>query len=314
MKIFAFVIVSLILPATLFGQNSIQPEPNNIPSLGGHRFIPNSKIASPFTNTHIGIRLGIASTDVFDNISLEIDGEEIIGLKGSLLFADLNFEYQQQIKNWIAVYFTFGVTARVGTELQSMLTQGINTVGSFKMGWVFKLIETEKLLFSGSLQINNYTTNFINVKKFLQDAINNQPEPSISENIPILNGNGGLRFAYGINSLMGFQIYGELGYGDSFDRGKSIANYSLGGTYDFDFFTISKVPLGLSLFANMTSFPEIVQITGKQANSVGVKLSFTSAKHYNFGFELSRISVPVFDIDENVNSSAMFITSNYYFN
>jgi hypothetical protein len=75
-------------------------------------------VPSPFTKSHFGMNLGIASASDFENIILEIEGEKIIGLKGSLIFADLNFDYQQKIKDWIAFYAQVGLTARIGTELK----------------------------------------------------------------------------------------------------------------------------------------------------------------------------------------------------
>ena len=222
--------IFIISFSNLKGQDGIE---NNVPHLNNHYFVPNSSFPAAFTNTYFGMSLGIAQSSSFESMILEIDGEPIIGLKGSLIFADLNFDYQQRIKEWLAFYANVGITARIGTELQSMLTQGVSTVSSFRMGWLVKLVRKEKYMLSGSIQINNYGATFINIKNFVEDIIKDSTVTSISRNVPILNGSAGLRFAYGLNEIVGVQAQAEIGYGESFERGASDFIYQLGGKISY---------------------------------------------------------------------------------
>ena len=287
---------------------------NNVPNLNGHYFIPNSNTASPFINSHFGSNIGIASSREFQNIILEIDGEEIIGLKGSLIFADLNFDYQQKIKNWIAFYLNVGVTARIGTELQSMLTQGVSTVTSFRMGWLVGIAEGKKGKLSGIIQLNNHSAIFINVGDFIYDIVNNNPNPSISDNVPILNGVLGLRYAHAFNEMFGFQGFGEIGYGESYKRGKSTTIYNIGGLIDMNLATKTKTPLGFAIYYNATARPDLVQVDGKSATNGGLKISYSGAPHFNLGLEISRLRVPIPGVEEKVNSTSIIIATRYFFN
>jgi len=213
MKTLIFLI-SIVVPFSLATAQSEQI--NNLPNLNGHYFIPNSNTPSAFINSHFGMNLGIASSKEFESVFLETDSGKIIGLKGSLIFADLNFNYQQKIKDWIAFNLHVGITARIGTELGSIVTTGLNTVTSFRMGWLVHLAEGERDKLSASLSISNYQANVINIGDFIMDIIDSSANPSISKNVPILNGSLGLRYAHAFNEMFGFQGFGEIGYGDSY--------------------------------------------------------------------------------------------------
>lgn len=287
---------------------------NNLPKLNDHYFIPNSLTPSPFINSSFGMGLGVAASDDFENIIYEIDGENIIGLKGSLIFADLNFEYQQEIKEWIALYINVGITARIGTELQSMLATGVNTVSAFRIGWLVNIAEGKRDKLSASLQINNYNATIINIGDFIKDVIDSAANPSISKKVPILNGNLGLRYAHAFNEMFGFQGFGEIGYGESYDRGNSKFVYGFGGLFDMNLTTKTKAPLGFAFFYNINAQPDLVQVKNKFATNGGLKISYSGAPHFNLGLEISRLSVPIPNVEDKVKSTLISIATRYYFN
>ena len=311
MKVLVFLI-SITVPCALAMAQS--PQENNLPNLNNHYFIPNSNTPSPFIKSHFGMNLGIAGSDDFENIILEIDGEPVIGLKGSLIFADLNFDYQQKVKDWIAFYLNVGITARIGTELQSILSTGVNTVTAFKMGWLVNIAEGKANKLSGSLQVNNYSANIISIGDFIDDIVNGEANPSIAKNVPILNVGVGLRYAHGFNELFGFQGFGGIGYGESYQRGNMDFSYRLGGLFDLNLATTTKTPMGFAVFYNFNAQPDLVQVKNKFATNVGLKISYSGAPHFNLGLEISRIRVPIPNVEEKVNSTLVKISSKYFFN
>ena len=291
-----------------------QTEESNTPSLNGHYFLSSMNTPSAFIQSYFGMNLGIASSEGFESVLLVIDGEEIRGLKGSLVFADLNFDYRQKIKDWIAFNARVGLTARIGTEVQSLVTQGVNTVSSFQIGWSIKILEREKYLLSGNISVNNYGTNYIDIRGFVEDIINDSTITSISKSIPVLNGGIGLQFAYGFNDLFGFQAHLSGLYGDSYERGSTDLIYHVGGTFDMNLAKRTRVPLGFSLGFTASSLPDIVQVKGKSATNSIFKIAYIGSNHYDLGLEISRIRVPLPDVEEKVKSMGVFITSKYYFN
>ena len=311
MKIF-ILLLSIFLPCSLVvGQIE---QDNNVPKLDNHYFIPVSYIPSPFIQSRFGMSLGIAASEDFENIIFEIDDEKIIGLRGTLIFADLNFEYQQKIKDWIAFYLSIGVTARIGTELQSMLATGVNTVSAFRMGWLVHVAEGKRDKLTANIQINNYSANVINIGDFISDIIDNAANPSIAKQIPILNGSLGLRYAHAFDEMFGFQGFGDIGYGESYERGNSGFVYNFGGLFDMNLATKTKTPMGFAVFYKVSVSPELVQVEDKFATNGGLKISYSGAPHFNLGLEASRLKVPIPNVEEKVKSYTMMISCKYYFN
>jgi hypothetical protein len=311
MKILLAIIFITLFPAHTKAQEQTA---NNLPQLDGHYFIPVSCIANPYIKSHFVTNLGIAQSSEFQNFILEIDGEEIIGLKGSLLFAYLDFEYQQKIKDWIALYINYSLTARLGTELQSILTQGVNTVGSSRIGWLIKIVENEKFMLSGDIQVNNHSATFISISEFVKDLVRDSVVTSISRQVPILNGNAGLRAAYAINKTFGLQGFGDIGYGDSYKRGVSDYIYRIGVAFDANLAFTTKVPLGFAAFFNASSVPDFVHVAGKSSTNSGLKISYAAGQHFNIGLELSSVRVPIPNVEDKITSTAVVISSKYYFN
>jgi len=307
-------ILSTLLLFLFFHLHGFAQSESNVPSLNEHYFLPVSINPSPFIKSYFVTNLGIAQSGEFENLVLEIDGEKIIGLKGSLLFADLDFEYQQKIKDWIALHIDYNLTARVGTELQSFLAQGVSTVSSFRIGWLLKIVKTDKFMLSGDIQVNNHSATFISVSEFVKDFVEYDTITSISRSVPMLNMDVGLRFAYGFNKVFGFQGFAEIGYGDSYIRGKSDYIYRAGGALDINLSTTTKVPLGFSCFFSASALPDFVHVAGKSALNTGFKISYAAAPHYNIGLEISSLVVPVPNVEEKVKSFSTFISSKYYFN
>ena len=294
--------------------NAQSEEISNTPHLNGHYFVSSMNMPSAFIQSHFGMNLGIASSTGFESTILVIDDQQIIGLKGSLIFADLNFNNRQKIKDWVAFNARVGLTARIGTEVQSLLSQGVNTASSMRLGWSFKLIERPKYLLSSTITVNNYGVNLISIKGFIKDVIQDSTVTSISKSVPILNGGVGLQFAYSISKLFGFQAHGSVLYGDSFERGSSDLIYSIGGVVDCNLANSTKIPLGFALGFAASSLPDIVQVKNKSATEFSFKMSYMGSEHYDFGLELSNSSIPLPDVQDKVRSTGFFVTSKYYFN
>jgi hypothetical protein len=304
------VILLLILSA---GFAHSQEEQGRIPELNDHVFTNISVLRYPFTNTTFTTNLGIGSADNLTYHIDDINGQPIFGVNGSLTYAHLSFNYQQQVRDWIALYLYGGLTTRLGTDVFSLLSQGVNTVSYFRIGWLIKIAEGEKYVLSGTIGLNNSSGTFINIKKFVVDIINQVPSPSITNDVPILLGDFGLQFAYAFNQLIGMNLDGNLSFGESFDRGDADLRYALKGAFDFNFIKY-KVPLGLVLSGSLVTQPELVYTEKGTASIFGVKLAYTGTKDFLLGLEANRMSIPLEDLDEKSNFKVGTISIRYYFN
>jgi hypothetical protein len=306
-------VIGFILVASLTGVAYSQESGNKIPELNDHVFIYMSNIKYPFSNTTFTTNLGIGSANNLSYNIGDINGQPIFGIEGSLTFTHLSFDYQQRIRDWIALYMYGGLTARLGSDVFSLLSQGVNTVSTFRIGWKIRIVEGEKYTLSGIIGLNNSSGTFINIKRFVVDIINNAPNPSITTEVPILLGDFGLQFAYGINQVIGLNLDGNLSFGESFDRKDADLRYALKGAFDFNFMKY-RVPLGLVLSCSLVSQPELVYTDKGNAQIYGFKLSYIGTKDFLLGLEASQMNIPLEDVNEKSRFKVAMLSLRYYFN
>ncbi|MCK4839356.1 MAG: hypothetical protein KAS94_11190, partial [Desulfobulbaceae bacterium] len=72
--------------------------------------------------------------------------------------------------------------------------------------------------------------------------------------------------------------------------------------------------LGFALFYNLNAYRDLVQVNNKFATNGGLKISYSGAPHFNLGLEMSRLGVPLPNVEEKVKSTSILITTKYYFN
>jgi hypothetical protein len=223
------------------------------------------------------------------------------------------FSYQQRIRDWLAAYIQIGLAARLGTEFQSILAQGINTVTDFEIGWHFKLLERDKYAFSATAELQNNTGNFINILGYVKDIINEHPNPQIMENIPVLTVGSSLRFAYGFNDLIGMSATTDFSYGETYIRGKNGLALTAGAGVDFDFYPRYSVPLGLIINYSITSQPEFVYVDGKYAHIWKTKIAYTKASDFSLGLEYAIMKVPLPNAQKDPTVFSFALGSRFYF-
>jgi hypothetical protein len=295
------------------GAGLAQPDSTKRPSVGDHIFTPVTHSKLPFTNTYFYTMIGYGQTTDLVHSLEWIPGVNLRGLQGEVTFLDLGFAYQQRVRDWLAAYVTFSVSARVGTELQSILTQGINTLTSFDIGWHIKLLDRDKIALSATFELENNEGSFINVLGFVQDVINNQPNPSLSENIPLLAAGTGLRFAYGMNDLIGFKVSSDFAYGESYTRGENSFTYRYGAGVDLDFNPRYSIPVGVVLFYSISSMPDLVAIKDEAAQMVRLKIAYTKAFDFNLGLEYSYMKMPFLNQERPPTVQSFSLVARYYF-
>ena len=209
---FLLIILQLNMKV-LYGQeisdiDNVNPKSNYtvIPVLGEHKFMPNSIVKDPFIKTYIRNSVGIGQALDLDIPIVEIGENQVLGLRGDLMFASLDFEYQHSVKDWLAVWGRFNILARIGNDTQALLSQGITAVTGFEFGWVFKLMKKDNTMLSLSFNIENGSATIINLLEYINKIIDDDYSynNSLVNNVQSLRGGSGLRFAWSVSKLFGF--------------------------------------------------------------------------------------------------------------
>ncbi len=303
-------LLTLVFCFLLLPQLKAQPESNKSPKIGNHIFTPITHSSLPFTNSYFSTVTGLGGTSGLVSIPENLP---IRGLAGEVTFIEMGFTYQQRVRDWLAAYIDLTISARVGTELQSILTQGVSTITSFDIGWHIKLLEGDKSRLSMIVELQNHKGSFVNVLGFVKDIINDHPNPTINETIPLLAGATGFRYAYALSETIGFKASSKLGYGETYTRGIYGFVFDAGAGIDINFYPRFSVPVGLVFIYDITSMPDFVYVEGEKSQMIQAKIAYTKAADFSLGIELSYMKYPFKNQPRPVTLNFAALAARYYF-
>ena len=287
-----------------------------IPVLGEHKFMPNSIVKDPFIKTYIRNSVGIGQALNLDIPIVEIGDNQVLGLRGDLMFASLDFEYQHSVKDWLAVWGKFNILARIGNDTQAILSQGITAVTGFEFGWLFKLMRKDNTMLSLSLSLENGSATIINLLDFINRIIEDDYSfnNSLVNKVQSVRGGSGLRFAWSVSKLLGFYTTGELLYGQSTEvRGESRFFYNIGGVLDFDLNAVSDLPFGILVGYSQTNLQSSGDKTTGDLSIFFFRIGYNKTSDFSIGIESSFNKIPVQSIDQTINAGLTKIMLRYYF-
>lgn len=305
-----------ILIASLLLASSLVAAPTkeiSRPHLGGHTFVNNLLIPSPFISTSIRNSLGYGQALDVTTPVIELEDGEVIGFKGDILFALLDFEYQYAIKEWIALRVKIGGLARSGTGVQSLLSEGVTMVTGFEFGWRIRLLETEKSALSASIDLANRSITGVNIAKFVEDIIDGVPASMVTKT-PITRGAMGLGYAWAASDLFGVVLNGELGYGESYDRLDGDQIFFRGGAMvEADLLARTSIPIGLSLGYVYDTYPENGSSADEGLQALGLRIAYTGREDFVISLDQTQELIPGGDRSQDINAATTTITLHYFF-
>lgn len=282
------------------------------PVLGGHRFIPNPFAEDPFPRTFVRSSLGMGKAMDLDVVPEFVIGTDTIsGITGELLFALLDFQYSQRIKEWMGFWVTAKLRGRLGTDAGAILTQGVTVSTVFDIGWLFKFLETDRVAMSAIARVTKGSFTGINLAEFLRGVVEDQPVPLVRD-VPTLWTGAGLRFAWGATTWLGVTANGDLMYGESPDRtraGAVAGKLSVGTSLDFA--SLIHVPIGLVLGFELFSDDPNGE-TSNNSSGLLARIAYTGRDDVSISLDLTGQHTTLFS-GTTVNVGAARISMRYYF-
>jgi hypothetical protein len=283
------------------------------PSLNGHKFLTSTYLKSSFVSTSFQTHVGFGTTSVLDVPGIEIGDYEILSFKGQIVFFDLDVQYQQRFTPWLALYISVKAAGRAGTDMSTMLVDGVNALSGGDIGWLINITQTEKLNLSGTLSLSNLNGNFLNISQYFEDLINNEPYPSVTKAVPALIAGVGLRSAYAFNPSYGLQLNLDYGYGESFERDHSKGFFMLGVMGDLDFNPKRNVPLGLGLGYTLSSAPTVVMNEGGTSNLFLGRIGYTGSDDFELGLQITYYDLHLSRVEERSYITKVMLSFRFYF-
>lgn len=307
-------IALLLLAFATFGLSSLAAQDDDLrPALGPHRFMPNNITRDPFPRTYVRNTLGIGQvTDIPIVPKFEISpGDTIGGLTGNLIFAILDFEYQQRIKDWLSVWGQFNLRGRLGDDVGALLAEGVTLSTGFEIGWMFRVFRSERVTVAATAQVWNNNLTGLNIFDYLQGVIDTTDVPLVRRT-PILRGGGSLRFAWAANAWFGVTATGEFSYGESADRtenNSASSKLALAGSLDLG--PLIDIPIGIVLAGDNVFSPDTALEDVSDARRMQLRIAYAGRRDFLIALDLTASRTPLRGV--TVTGKSATVSMRYYF-
>ncbi|MBK9332656.1 MAG: hypothetical protein IPM96_09730 [Ignavibacteria bacterium] len=314
-----FSVLLIICTQNSFGKFLFPPNDSlyEHETLKGHKFIVNSNIGTPFIQTFLQSRLGAGQTVNLKIPSVKIDSQEVFQLRGDLIYTNLEIEYQQMIKDWMAFRVKFLVAGKLGTKPGALISEGVNAATGYEIGWLFKLYQNKEFALSGSFDLFNRSYTIIDLNKFIQGVIDSgriTQTNKLVNSLTTVRAGGTLRFAYAFNKTFGFTGNVNAQFGESVDLTDINKWYfEYGGIFDADLLPVQNVPLGFALGFYHNSLPLTSEQIQSEPNNFLFGINYTGKQDLNLGLEINYQFYKPNNFDEDIKFVNMALNMRYFF-
>ena len=296
---FITIFIFLGVGTSLFAQNDSIKIVSKKTRLNGHYFTSVNTSKSAFINTYFGSESGMGNTGTLDLPGIKLGDNEIFAFTGSVNFFTFNINYRQKFNDWLALRLSMSVGGRIGSNMSTILVDGLNTFEGGSIGWDFSLIRQQKFQMSGNVFLKNINGSFIDIAGYVKDIINEVPYARAVKNIPVLTVGIGGQGAYAFNETYGLQFGLDFSYGESFDRNEQSMYSSFNISGDMDLMPRKRVPLGFALGYMISSNPEDTYLEFIYTNIFSAKIAYTGSSSFDLGLQFITNRVQLSDaIDE----------------
>jgi len=246
-----------------------------------------------------------------------INDTSYFGLKGSLLYALLDVEYQQRIRDWLALRGSIRVVGRMADETPALISQGVTLFSVFELGWLIRIEESDRFLLSGSFGIRNSSMTDVYLQRFIEGIVENgriTPANKLVQTTPTLRGVAGLHGAYAITDLVGLTFNGDLDYGESADRFSTAEwSYGLAAAVDFNLLRSTGTPAGFIIGVETHSLAMGQQVGSESTLTFFGRIGYTGSKEFSFGLDLGYEMTHVRGVEDRQGFLSALVDTRLYF-
>jgi hypothetical protein len=307
-----FAVTVLLAPAELHAQGQN-------PSLAGHTFVPTTVVDGPFIATHFRSLVGLASAYGYDVGTVVIEDDTLGTLEGSMTWVLVEFEQRLKVADWLALDGAFTAGARVGTNTVSALADGVSVVTGARLGGLARVVQSDKVFASATLEVRRTGLTFLNVISFVQEIVDSVESGgpldsvSLSSKSAAWQGRGGFRLAYAPGRAVGFTVLGEVGVGQDYvELEDAVWDLDLGATVDLNLHSIGKAPLGFVGAYRFSTFGDQSESSDLQTHEAALGISYVGREDFTVGIQVVWQRAPLARGD-GLNSVALAVRSRYYF-
>ncbi len=284
-------------------------------TLGGHTFMPSGQVRSePFITQHFrerttgGVGLGFV-TPVVVNDTLTL-------LEGDIGFLGIDAEYQHAFGDWLAVRLRLGGSARVGTNGEALLAQGVSTVYSSGLDAVVKLVRWEDGMLSAGLSLWSSQIYGVDILGYLRDAIDGGAIPPSDRLVASTKASSTKVSALGAWApwpWLGLAADAGVGFADVFGgEDRSDPLFSGGLVVGLDLGPLVSVPVGFTVAGDYDSVSQQGADIGTKVWGVGFAVHYTGRENLDLSLEYGNRRLPLVTYDKDLVVNAVSFNIRYY--
>jgi hypothetical protein len=280
--------------------------------------VPSNLVRDPFIAGYIRNSTGLGVSARTRVPAIAIDDSLTIGtLNASIAAFLLEFEYQHAVKDWLAVWGRVNTAGRLGTNTESLISQGVTALIGFDLGWMFRLLASENDALSFTAALQNGNANIINLLEWADRIIEDgtiAPDNQLLFKQTSLRGAFGLRYAHAFSPLFGAILNGDLSYGEKIDaKGDTEFSYIIGAGLSANLQQTTRVPLGFFLGYTTSNFALGTSNLTSNINSVELRFAYMGMSDFVVSLDLGYTSTPVSRFDQTINISFVSVNLRYFF-
>ncbi|MEM9329335.1 MAG: hypothetical protein AAGA85_26985, partial [Bacteroidota bacterium] len=266
---------------------------SKLPSSADHTFVPQDAIKNPQPVSFFSMLVGLDQSDDINFLSADLPVVGPLRLSGEVLFADIGVKASIKLKDWVAFRLNYNVAVRVGTDVQSLLVQGINSITTYESLWQIRFLHLPRVSLAGTFGFNRIDADIVDVAGYVASIVDGVPDPSVNRKIRSLTGEVGLLGSYAINSVMGVLIETDMEIGDHVGVETPRLFWSAKASIDANFNERYNFPLGAAVTVGSTTLPEFVVPARRQAIVSSVRLAYMGSPVFNLGITITNSRFPL---------------------
>jgi hypothetical protein len=282
--------------------------------LNGFEFIPSRIVPDPFAITYFGTTTGGGLAFDLKTPFIDVNGDTLGTLTGDVAFMALGFEYQQRLGRWLAVRAEFTGNARIGTDEQSMLAQGVTGTFGWGLGATARIYQSEKLIVSGALDFSRSDIVGVDPFGFAQSIIDNgglEEDNELVASGNAISGTIGARLGWAPANWIGVTALLEGGRGDVTESASETV-IGGGGTVGVDLKNLNVIPIGLLFSFDSDAFSQGGADLATRSNGFGFGAFWTGWEDFIIGIETTMRVLERRDFEDNFEAFVATFNLRYW--
>jgi hypothetical protein len=259
--------------------------------VGPHCFPGVTGFPNPFLSTYVHSSTGVARTQGMEVglFSLDDPPRLLASRQVDLTYLTQEFEFQQRVRNAVAVRLALSGTGRLGTQTAALLTEGVSVIMGWAAGGTLRLSERPGFLLSGSLDVTGNSLTVVSPRTFVEDVLANglsDTTNSLAEGYANVRVTTGLRAAWGRSATTGYMLFGDVGFQDPYGpREPTEAYWQVGGAWSLDMRERWRPDLGFLASAAFRSSSSRNEDLGGGGWTAGLGIFYTGRPELTVGVQ-----------------------------